>query len=66
MFQNDSSKLPLPVEVQGFQFLNSPAAPSHAVLEFRTSGNPVRLFLTKAQTELLASLAKTAATKIQG
>jgi hypothetical protein len=59
------SKLPLPVEVSGFEFLSSPAAPTHAVLEFWTESNPLRVFLTKAQLEQLASKAAIAATKIQ-
>jgi hypothetical protein len=59
------SKLPLPVEVTGFEFLSSPAAPTHAVLEFWTEGNPLRVFLTKAQLQELASKAAIAAIKIQ-
>jgi len=65
MTEIPSSRHPLPVEVTDFDFLSSPSAPTHAVLEFRTRSNPVRLFLTKAQIELLASKAKIAALKIQ-
>lgn len=58
-------KLPMPVEVKGFQFLSSPAAPNYSVLEFQTPENPVRVFLTRAQMLELAAKAKAAATKIQ-
>jgi hypothetical protein len=45
MTYDPQSKHPLPVEVTGFVFLTSPDAPAHAVLEFQTLTNPVRVFL---------------------
>ncbi|MGA3302093.1 MAG: hypothetical protein ABSC72_02260 [Methylovirgula sp.] len=65
MNRDPKSKLPLPVEVLGFAFLASPAAPTHTVLEFQTAENPVRIFLSKVQAEALAAKAKIAASKIQ-
>jgi hypothetical protein len=59
------SKLPLPVEVTGFEFLSSPAAPSHAVLEFQTAENPIRVFLTHAQIRELMVKAQRASAKIE-
>ena len=66
MTHNPASRLPVPVEVTGLSFLKNADVPKYVVLEFQTTANPIRLFLTKAQTGLLASLAKTAATQIQG
>jgi hypothetical protein len=66
MTYDPQSKLPWPVEVTDFAFLTSPAAPAHAVLEFQTAANPLRVFLTKRQIEQLAAKAKIAATKIEG
>ncbi len=65
MPNDPSSKLPLPVEVIDFAFLSSPAAPAHAVLEFQTASNPVRLFLTKVQLELLGLKANKAAATLE-
>jgi hypothetical protein len=65
MTYDPQSKLPLPVEVTGFVFLTSPAAPAYTVLEFQTLANPVRVFLTKRQVEKLAAEARIAATKIE-
>lgn len=65
MTQAPESKLPLPVEVRDFVFLSSPAAPTHAVLEFQTFANPIRVFLTKTQLTQLAQKAKTAADTIR-
>jgi hypothetical protein len=65
MTSDPQSKLPLPVEVTGLDFLSSPAAPKVAVLEFRTLANPIRIFLTKDQLETLATKATIAASKIQ-
>jgi hypothetical protein len=59
------SKLPLPVEVTEFKFHSSPAAPRHAVLEFRTAENPIRVFLTHTQIRELITKAQIAATKIE-
>jgi hypothetical protein len=65
MTHNPRAKLPLPVEVTGLEFLSSPAAPRHAVLEFQTTENPVRLFLTLAQILELMTKAHRAAAKIE-
>jgi hypothetical protein len=59
-----SSKLPLPLEVTEILFLASDSAPSHAVLELRTSTNPFRVFLTKSQLQELASKAQIASAKL--
>ena len=40
MTYDPQSKLPLPVEVTGFVFLTSPAAPAHTVLEFSSKSRP--------------------------
>jgi hypothetical protein len=66
MTKSPQPKFPVPVEATNFVFLSSPAAPMHAVLEFHTATNPVRIFLTKPQLVLLAAKAAVAANKIQG
>ena len=48
-------KYPVPSEAIDFRFLTSGDAPGHAVLEFDTSSNPVRVFLSKEQLERLVS-----------
>jgi len=43
----------LPIEATGFRFLLSNSQLDHAVLEFETVGEPIRLFLTYEQVERL-------------
>ena len=65
MTTHPQSKLPVPVEVTDFVFLVGPSAPTHAVLEFHTTENPVRVFLTKYQLQRIATDAIAAANKVQ-
>jgi hypothetical protein len=66
MTDGPRSRLPVPVEVLGLDFLSSRQAPTHVVLEFRTASNPIRVFLSKAQVEELQRKSGIAATKIDG
>lgn len=69
MKSNQSSGLQsfrlLPSHATSFQFLSSPVAPAHAVLEFKTETNPVRVFLDKHQLQDLAKKAAIYATTIR-
>ena len=58
MNRDQKSKLPLPVEASDFRFLVSASAPGHAVLEFDTPTNPIRVFLSKEQIERLETQAR--------
>lgn len=58
------SKLPLPSEVSDFRFLIGDSTPGHAVLEFDTPTNPIRVFLSQAQLDRLASNAKITSVKL--
>jgi hypothetical protein len=60
------SKLPIPVEVVDFQFLIDDTFPTHAVLEFVISTNPVRVFLTQGQLDHLAAKARLTSDKLSG
>jgi len=58
------SKYPLPSEASDFRFLISDSAPGHAVLEFDTPSNPVRVFLSKEQLKRLVREAGITAAKM--
>jgi len=45
----------LPIAAIGFRFLLSDSQPDHAVLEFDTIAEPIRLFLTHEQIEKLGT-----------
>lgn len=63
---NDPRSTPFgPAEANDFVFLVSPAAPTHAVLEFDTAVGPFRFFLDKSQLERLAIEATTASQKVR-
>ena len=64
MKSSQSFRLP-PSQAMSFQFLSNPVAPAHAVLEFETETNPVRVFLDRDQLQDLAKKAATYATKIR-
>ena len=64
MTNDPQSERPLPAEVSGFDFLLSPASRHHAVLEFRTASNPIRVLLTQSEILELASKAGIAASKV--
>ena len=59
------SRLPVPVEVTNFVFLASPSSPTHVVLELHTTGNLVRVFLSKSQLQRLATKATAASRKVR-
>ena len=64
MTYNSQSKLPLPIKALGMDFLTSKSSQTHVVLEFQTSSNPLRVFLSRQQLQELASKARVAATKL--
>ena len=55
MTYDPQSKLPLPVEVTGFVFLTSPAAPAHTVLEFQNSSKSRPSFSNETPTRKVGS-----------
>ena len=59
-----SSKLPLPIKATGLRLLTGPSLPTHAVLEFDTEANLVRIGLDKSQLKKIERLAGIAASKI--
>jgi hypothetical protein len=52
-----NSKLPLPSEITNLRFLRGDTLPGYAVLEFDTTTNPTRVFLSRDQLEYLARYA---------
>jgi hypothetical protein len=64
MNSDQTPKLPLPSEASDFRFLVSASAPGHAVLEFDTPTNPVRVFLSAGQIERLAVDARLTVAKL--
>ena len=58
------SKLPLHSEFSDFRFLRSDNLPGYAVLECDTPTNPVRLFFSREQLEVLSKQARSEATKL--
>ena len=50
-----TSKLPVPSEVSDLRFLRGKTLPGYAVLEFDAATNPIRVFLSRDQLELLVA-----------
>ena len=57
-------KYPVPSEATDFRFLTSDEAPGHAVLEFDTPSNPVRVFISKELLKRLVTEAGIAVAKM--
>jgi hypothetical protein len=64
MSSDPESKLPLPVEATDLAIRMNPSIATHAVLEFETATNPIRIFLTRRQLQKLARDAELAAAKL--
>jgi hypothetical protein len=64
MSSDPESKLPLPVEVTDLAIRKNPSIATHAVVEFVTAANPIRVFLTKQQLQKLSKDARVAAAKL--
>jgi hypothetical protein len=58
-------KLPVPSEASDLRFLRGDTLPDHAVLEFDTAANPIRVFLSRHQLEKLIKDARITLAKIE-
>ena len=64
MTNDPQSELSAPVEITGFNFVLNPESRHHAILEFRTASNPIRVLLSQSEILELASKAGIAASKV--
>jgi hypothetical protein len=60
-----NSKFPLPSEVSDLRFLRGANLPGYVVLELDTATNPIRIFLSRNQLELVVNRAGIALAKIK-
>jgi len=60
-----TERLPLPRGTSDFRFLRSDSAPGYVVLEFDTTANPIRVFLSRDQLEQLIAQARLTSKKLR-